>query len=127
MRQLRYVDFDCPSCGATCTRFVRFDTDTRLPCGEDEAQFCREPLAEAVATAEGEPPWTVCDDTLVPREMAGVGYMKTIVKGNDDFSERERERLEKRADDHWKRQGRDEAIDRERALMKRHEAAGGVR
>lgn len=139
MRQLRYVDFDCPGCGASCTLFVRFDTDTGLPCDEDEVQRCAEPLGEMVDAEDGLGPYpsvydaatpdqvAVCHGVLVPREMAGVGYVKTIVRGNDDFSERERERLEKRADDHWKRQGRDEAIDRERALMKRHEAAGGVR
>jgi len=127
MRQLRNIDFDCPSCGASCTRFVYFDTETRLPCGEDEAQYCQEPLSAEVCEQEREPPGTICDERLEPREMCGIGYMKTIVKGNSDFNERERERLEKRQDDHWRRQGRDEAIDRERAFFKKHDAVGGVR
>lgn len=131
MRQLRYVDFDCPACGASCTRFVYFDTELQQPCGEDEAQYCREPLSDAVAAAESEPGGpcgTVCDERLVTREMSGVGYMKTINKNNSDFNERERERLEKRQDHHWKHMGgRDEAIDRERAFMKKQGAVGGVK
>lgn len=118
MRQLRYIDFDCPACGDACTRFVYVDTDTGAPT---EPEFCQRP-----GSVDGEP-FTVCDETLEPREMSGVGYMKTIVKGASDYNERERERLEKRADDHWRRQGKDEAIDRERALMKKHGAVGGVR
>lgn len=126
MKQLRYVDFDCSSCGTSCTRFVYIDTDTGMPCGEDEHQYCQEPIVFDM-DAISNPPGTRCDMPIVPREMSGVGYMKTIVKGSSDFSERERARLEKRSDDHWKRQGRDEAIDRERALMKKHGAVGGVR
>ena len=116
MKQYRNIDFDCPACGASCTRFVHFDTETRLPvdpetCGENSMNY------------DG----VTCDGVLVPREMAGIGYMKTISKGNSDFNERERARLEKRADDHWKRQGRDEAIDRERAFLKKQGAVGGVK
>lgn len=114
MKQYRNIDFDCPSCAAACTRFVHFDTETRLPV---DPEVCG---SELYGRAE-------CEGALVPREMCGVGYMKTIVKGNDDFNERERARLEKRQDDHWRRQGRDEAIDRERALMKKQGAIGGVK
>ena len=120
MRQLRYVDFDCSSCGGSCTRFVYFDTELERP--DDEEQRCEAPL---YTYDDGTP--RECESVLIPREMAGIGYMKTITKGNSDFNERERERLEKRADDHWKRQGKDEAIDRERALFKKHGAVGGVR
>lgn len=127
MKQLRYVDFDCPTCAVPCTRFVYVDTDTGLPCGDDEHQYCQEPMSDGRCATEDEPLGTWCDELLVSREMSGVGYMKTIVKGSSDFNERERTRLEKRSDDHWKRQGRDEAIDRERALMKKHGAVGGVR
>lgn len=121
MRQLRYVDYDCPDCGASCTRFVNFDTDAGVPL---ESQTCHEHVQ-----AEGAAVGAKCQSVLVPREMAGVGYMKTISKGDHDFNERERERLEKRGDDHWKRQGRDEAVDRERAFFKKMGAdgAGGVK
>jgi hypothetical protein len=116
MRQYRYVDFDCPVCESSHTRFVCFDTDVGLPveqetCDENSRQY------------DG----VTCDGVLVPREMAGVGYMQPINKNNSDFNERERTRLEKRQDEHWKRQGRDEAVDRERALMKKHGAVGGVK
>lgn len=128
MRQLRNIDFDCPTCGAVSTRFVYYDTELEEPCDDDAAQYCREPLSEERQAAEGEPPTTVCDDRLVARkDSAFVGYMKTISKQNSDFNERERGRLEKRADDHWKRQGRDEAIDRERTFLKKQGAYGGVK
>lgn len=139
MRQLRYVDFDCPSCGAGCTRFIYFDTETRLPCGEDEVQRCAEPLGEMVDDGDGLGPYpsvydaatpnqvAVCQGRLVPLEMSGIGYVKGINKNNSDYNERERARLEKRQDDHWRRQGRDEAIDRERAFLKKHGAVGGVK
>ncbi len=39
----------------------------------------------------------------------------TIVRGNHDFSKREKERLKKRSNDHWNRVGRDEAIQRAEA------------
>lgn len=126
MRQLRYVDFDCPTCGAVCTRFVYFDTELSRPY-DDEAEYCREPIGTTRAVALGESEDTFCDERLSPRELSGVGYMKTISRGDSDFNERERARLTKRADDHWKRQGKDEAIDRERAFLKKQGAVGGVK
>lgn len=131
MRQLRYVDYDCQNCRSVHTRFVYFDTELERP--DDEEQRCDVPLGEM--TPDGPSVYdtatpdqvAVCQGVLAPREMSGIGYMKTITKGNGDFSERERDRLEKRADDHWKRQGRDEAIARERMVLKKHGAVGGVR
>lgn len=138
MRQLRYVDYDCSNCGAMHTRFVYFDTELERP--DDEEQRCDAPLGEMVDDGDGLGPYptvydaatpnqvATCQGPLIPREMAIFqGYTKTITKGNHDFSERERARLEKRADDHWKRQGRDEGIERERAMLKKHGAVGGVR
>lgn len=113
MKQLRYVDYDCPTCEAAHTRFVYFDTETRTPL---ELEVCGVELYGASCAGE-----------LVPREMSGIGYIKPINKNNSDFNERERARLEKRQDDHWKRQGRDEAIDRERAFLKKQGVDGGVR
>lgn len=119
MKQLRYIDYDCESCGASCTRFVYFDTETRIPL---EQQTCLEHVKP-----EGYAIGAICSSILTPREMAGIGFMAPINKNNGDFSERERERLQKRADDHWKRQGKDEAIDRERAFLKKQGVVGGVR
>lgn len=114
MKQYRYIDFDCPTCGTEETRLVNFDTDTGQPVDPEVCGAWRGVIIK-------------CDGILVPREMAGVGYMKTISKQNSDFNERERERLEKRSDDHWRRQGRDEAIDRERAMLKKNGMIGGVK
>lgn len=120
MRQLRYVDHDCPSCGASCTRLVYFDTELERPDDQDE-------ICGHVLDSDDTGYVVECQVVLVPREMSGVGYMKTISKQNSDFNERERERLEKRSDDHWRRQGRDEAIDRERAMLKKNGMVGGVK
>lgn len=49
----------------------------------------------------------------------GYGYAKLIVRGNHDYSQRERERLTRRSDEHFKREGRDEAIERQRMQLKR--------
>lgn len=41
----------------------------------------------------------------------------TIVRGNSDFAERQSERLYKRSNEHYKREGRDEAIERQRKVF----------
>jgi hypothetical protein len=135
VRQLRYIDYECPSCGAVSTRFVYYDTELERP--DDESQVCgafRGVISGAGINYKTMEPVTLpqqditCDGVLVPREMTEFGgYMKTIARGNGDFADRERIRLEKRSDDHWRRKGRDEAIDRERALFRRHGMVGGVK
>jgi hypothetical protein len=116
MKQLRYVDYDCPTCTATHTRFVYFDTDAHAPL---EQEVCN----ENSNNYDG----VTCDGVLAPRDMSGVGYMKTISKNNSDFNERERERLEKRQSAHWKREGMDSAIETERAFLRKMGVDGGVR
>jgi hypothetical protein len=119
MRRPRYLDFTCPTCETSHTRFVETNDDDTL---HGEPEVCNENLMDY----EG----TTCSGVLVQNQMAVFnGYMKTIVKGSHDFNERERERLEKRGGEHWQREGRHEAIERERALFKRHgmEGTGGVR
>jgi len=132
MKQLRYVDYDCPTCEATHTRFVYFDTDAGAPidpeiCGAWYGSISGEGInyktGEAVRLSED----LTCKGVLIHREMAGVGYMKTISKVNSDFNERERERLEKRQDDHWRRKGLDEAVDRDRTFSKKHGVAPGFK
>lgn len=132
MKQLRYVDYDCLKCSASCTRFVYFDTDAGVPidpeiCGAWYGVISGEGInyktGESVEFSED----LTCKEVLVPREMSGVGYVKTIVKGNSDFNERERARLEKRQDDHWRRKGLDEAVDRDRTFSKKHGVAPGFK
>jgi hypothetical protein len=140
MKQLRYIDYVCSNCGDLCTRFVYFDTEAEKVV--DDEQRCdrlfKDMLIEqSVALQDANGPIVYdtdmsnteasCHGVLVAREMSGIGYMKTISKNNSDFNERERARLEKRQDGHWKRQGRDEAIDKERAFLKKHNAVGGVK
>lgn len=131
MRRPRYLDFKCPNCAAACTRFVETnDDDTPL-----EPQRCDVMLGEMTPDGPsvydaGEPDGVArCQGPLAQVDTLFNGYMKTIVKGSHDFNERERERLEKRAGDHWQREGRHEAIERERSLFKKHgmEGTGGVK
>lgn len=125
MKQLRYIDFDCPECESTHTRFVYFDTETHAPVDQEVCARVRGYISGTginyktldMVTHNEE---IICDGVLAAREMSGVGYMKTINKNNSDFNERERARLEKRQDDHWRRQGLDEAVDRDRAHAKKH-------
>jgi len=117
MKRPRYIDFKCPTCETPHTRFVETnDDDTPL-----EPEVCN----ENSMNYDG----VTCEGVLTPVDTVFVGYMKTITKGNHDFNERERERLEKRGDEHWKREGRHEAIERERAMLKKNgmEGTGGVR
>jgi rubrerythrin len=130
MRRPRYLDFDCPSCGCAQERFVETNDDgtpiepQRCDAAITSAQIPPEKLA--IYNIESET--FVCNGVLVPREVAGVGCMQTINKHNSDYNERERERLEKRSDAHFRKHGRDEAIERERAVLKKNgmEGAGGV-
>lgn len=120
MKRPRYKDFTCPTCETICTRFVETNDDETL---YGEPEVCG-------ADTSDETGMSTCAVQLVMVDMAVFkGYMKTITKGNHDFSERERERLEKRGDDHWKKEGRHEAIERERSMLKKNgmDGAGGVR
>jgi hypothetical protein len=55
--------------------------------------------------------------------VAGV----TVVKGNGDFNERQRERLEARSAEHWKKKGRDAAVAAEERVWRQYRktAEGG--
>lgn len=119
MRRPRYLDFVCPSCEGKHTRFVETEDDD-TPIGEPE--ICGADLYGNYQVEE-------CGGVLVKVETEFRGYMKMITKGNHDYNDRERERLEKRGDEHWKKHGKDEAVDRERALFKKHgmEGVGGVK
>jgi hypothetical protein len=126
MRRPRYIDFICPTCETKHTRFVETNDDDTPLTANDDGPIAPEVCHENSMNYDG----VTCDGVLVQRnETIFQGYMKTIVKGSHDFNERERERLEKRGDEHWKREGRHEAIERERAMLKKNgmEGTGGVR
>lgn len=120
MKRPRQIDFECPCCGFSESRLIETEDDN-TPC---EAQLCSNP---ELFPADEAQPAGYCRAPMRQLDGAFSGYMKTITKGNHDFNERERERLEKRGDDHWKKTGRDEAIATERAYLKKHGAYGGVR
>lgn len=126
MRRPRYLDFDCPVCAHAEERFV----DTTDDGAPTEVELCGSHIYHD--GCEGNGSYMVCDATLVMREI-GKTLMAPLagkdVKDNHEDASRQRERLEKRQDEHWKRRGRDEAIETERSFLKRMGAdgAGGVR
>jgi hypothetical protein len=105
------------SCGCVEERFTETNDDG-TSC---EKQTCQNLVDEQ---------W--CGWEMVAREI-GATLMAPLagkdVKTNMDDAIRQRERLEKRGDDHWRREGRHEAIERERAILKKNgmEGTGGVR
>jgi hypothetical protein len=97
--RFQYHDFVCPRCEEQEEHFVEVNLGEEIFC-----QSC---------ASDGE--------TVVMVELEfGTTYMAPIRKGNGDFNERERERLEKRANDHWQKKGRSEALEKEWALNERY-------
>jgi hypothetical protein len=133
MRRPRYKLLTCTKCGHQDERLIETnDDDTPI-----DVQVCLKTTNVSTkhvpATDEHGEYYVEAADSCLADMTYGdtmfTGYMKTITKGNHDFNERERERLEKRGDEHWKREGRHEAIERERAILKKNgmDGAGGVR
>ena len=125
MRRPRYLDFTCPTCETNHTRFVETNDDDTPLVANDDGPIAPEVCGENSQNYDG----VTCDGALVQVDPKFRGYMKVITKGNHDFNERERERLERRGDEHWKREGRHEAIERERIMLRKNgmDGAGGVR
>lgn len=107
MKRPRNIDFVCSDCGHEETRLVETNDDGSVigdqPCG----------------APRDEPP--SCHGIMAAREYGIGGYAQTINRNNADFAERQRERLEKRSWEHWQKKGKDEAVDRTRALEKKYE------
>ncbi len=130
MRRPRYIDFMCPTCETKHTRFVETNDDDSPLTENDDGPIAPEVCDNPdVLHDEHDVPYQCRAQLVKQTDTMFQGYMKTITKGNHDFNDRERERLEKRSDDHWKREGRHEAIERERAMLKKNgmEGTGGVR
>jgi hypothetical protein len=110
------VEYLCEDCGA---RFESLEERGSVPDSKQCHAFVGMTFEE-VNHADGieriETPQT-CGGTAM--RVPAVGYMMTVNKKNSDYASRQRERLQKRADDHWRKVGCDEAIDRSRAKAKR--------
>ena len=101
---LKVFDFECPTCG---------NLEERTTDGSDE--ICLEMIdAVVVDDSSDVGGGRRCCNTIMIKLIGTRSAPKTIVKGNSDFNERERERLTARSNEHWKREGRHEAIERER-------------
>jgi hypothetical protein len=100
----KVYDFRCDKCGGV-------DHDKLINTNDPETYACDRHLAfESYGTA--------CNGRMC-RTVGASGAIVTIVKGNHDYNERERARLEKRSHEHFLKHGRDEAIYRERKQMGR--------
>lgn len=109
MRRPRYETFKCTLCGNREERFVETNEDGTVI----EVQTCTNELwGEGAA-----PPALGCCGGSMKQLDVGDGSGQAclpapINKRNSDFKDRERERLEKRRDEHFKKKGRDEKMDR---------------
>ena len=90
---IKLHDFDCPTHGSFEHLFFHIEPTQTQSC----------PTCQA----------------LSPRRCS-AGGVQTIVMGNSDFNDRQKNRLEKRSNDHWKRKGRNEAGERARETMKNY-------
>ena len=109
----KYYDFECPSCG---------NIEERMVTSLEEEQVCLEEVSDEEGTGEllaggGRQ----CGHVM--QHLPSKVRMNTIVRGNHDYAERERERLTKRSNEHFQTKGKDEARDREREQMKKIEKA----
>lgn len=105
----KVYDYECTKCGHYEERTVKSD--------EADAQKC---------TNENYNCGHSCVCTSCPNQCDGdmtrlmcAPLPAPINQANSDFSDRQRDRLEKRSTEHFKREGRDEAIERQRAQWKR--------
>lgn len=130
MRRPRYLDMICPDCQTKHERFCETNDDG-TPLQEEH---CDRPLT---AAEDGEDALTTCGATcggVLVLDFTGNAPLVAPLAGKDvknnlDDAQRQRERLEKRSSEHFhKKGGRDEAIERERAMLKKNgmEGAGGV-
>lgn len=138
MAKLRYIDFECEKCGHQEERFLDlgselYDTDAWSEIVRT-TQIC---LQETICKAKDAPANVLCvyntqDDTCIyfcggkMRELDACARVKAIVRGNHDYNQRERERLEKRSNEHFIKKGKDEAVDRERMLMAKYKKQAGL-
>jgi len=93
---LRMIEFLCSSCN------LRFEF---LAQGEEEIAATERPCKQCGSVAE--------------RVISAPG-LRLINRNNSDFFERHKPRMRKRSHDHFMKHGRDEAIDRERAQLKKY-------
>ncbi len=126
MAKYRYIDFECESCGHREERFLHFEGEEPPEQRCQKPDFTREaePEEKVFCSLQTGATWVLCNGVM--REMDACARIKTIVKGNHDYNERERARLEKRSHEHFLRKGRDEAVDRERMLTNKYKKQAGL-
>lgn len=125
MRRPRYLDLVCPVCETRHERFCETNDDN-TPI---DPEVCNK-THDGVMTCDGVLVFDFAGNAPLMAPLAGKD-----VKTNLDDAQRQRERLEKRSSEHFFRNrggaegGRDEAIERERSMLKKNgmEGAGGVK
>lgn len=91
----KYIEYQCDSCG---NRFEYLAGTGEHDVAERPCEECGEPAQKAVSAP----------------------LLKLLNNKNSDFSARHHTRMRKRSYDHWRKQGRDEGIDRTREQMKKN-------
>lgn len=122
MKRPRYIDFVCEVCNHAEERFVETNDDG-TPC---EPQTCAQQVtysyftegAERAEKGKTATASATCEGAMHARDELSSS-VQTIVKGNHDYAQRERERLEKRSTEHYKKKGYAEKMDRMRMLDKK--------
>lgn len=124
MSQWKRVDMQCLHCGHQEERTVdkrepdlevHLDASDKLTVIEgNHGERCTQTIT--VDSMNG-PFQDVCGAVMAP--IMSAVYGTAIVRGNSDYSERQGKRLAQRSNDHFKREGRDEAIERQRQQWKK--------
>jgi hypothetical protein len=113
MSQWKMVDLECATCGHQEERTVHRDC---LQASDDRTMAAGE-TCNAEYADEDSRSLSPCGGPMYVVLSAVMGH--TMVRGNSDYNERHRERLEKRSSEHFKKEGRDEAMERQRSQWKR--------
>jgi hypothetical protein len=97
-----------PACGIK-SELLHDDRDGEVPAKQPcECQYEADPAKLPGVLQYG-----------VRTRIMSAPQLAVINRKNSDFAEREKARLEKRRDDYFNTKGRDEAIERERAVLKK--------
>ncbi len=112
----KVFDYRCGVCGLTFTETVDCEATTEHVMKRGKLTPVTIHVAPTSIEIEHDPQWdktpNPCKGPLTRMDAAPL--VKTIVRGNADYAQRERERLTRRSHEHHITKGKEEAIYRER-------------